>query len=598
MPTPITDHLAWLQDTCNVYLIQRHGKTLLIDCGTDFSSDRLHGSGISSIDTIMLTHFHRDQCSAAHRLSKEGARLVVPFAERILFEESDLQKASYDTYDNYTSHYQPFGPLENLIPDDYAFDYNTMTWQDVQFEVVPLPGHTFGAVGYLFEIDGRRVLACGDLISAPGKIHEYFWSQWAYMDFKGHINHMESLKAAQNHKVDLVLPGHGPPFVPTDEAFSSLLQAMEEIYELFHGQPFTSFRPHFRSLSEHVIEVSNSVANTYIVKDDSGHAVIHDSGYVSNAPITANPHRYIDHLTPYLESDLGIHTVEWFLPSHYHDDHLAGYPALMAKYGTKVVSSPELKDILEHPERYDMPCLLPQGIKVDKVVDRGKAFHWRGIDFYIEQHPGQTWYHHLTRFEVDDKRFLSIGDNISGLSFRNERDHIHSFIPKNRTPVSSYSDMPRQILDINPDMLLTGHGGGVAHDREMTLKWRDWMDRWTTLFTTIIDQPHANLGMDPHWVEIHPYKVRISPGDTVTFNLRITNHENENRSFNIRFRSVGHVSINPETIQQTIPAKSRKQYQFTATFPTEFTTHALPIFADVTWNGKRLGEISEAIGFW
>ncbi|MFN0170883.1 MAG: hypothetical protein ACKV22_31075 [Bryobacteraceae bacterium] len=38
--------------------------------------------------------------------------------------------------------------------------------------------------------------------------------------------------------------------------------------------------------------------------------------------------------------------VEWLLPTHYHDDHLAGYPALRARYGTKVVSSPELKAIL------------------------------------------------------------------------------------------------------------------------------------------------------------------------------------------------------------------------------------------------------------
>ena len=83
-----------------------------------------------------------------------------------------------------------------------------------------------------------------------------------------------------------------------------------------------------------------------------GHALFIDCGYTSNAPISANPHRYIDHLSPYLETELGIHTVEWFLPTHYHDDHLAGYPMLQARYGTRVVSSPELKDLLEHPENY------------------------------------------------------------------------------------------------------------------------------------------------------------------------------------------------------------------------------------------------------
>src|SRR5690606_27746732 len=136
------------------------------------------------------------------------------------------------------------------------------------------------------------------------------------------------------------------------------------------------------------------------------HALMIDCGYTSGAPITANPHRFIDHLLPALERALGIEQVEWFLPSHYHDDHLAGYPALQARYDTKVAASPELKDILEHAERYEMPCLVAQGMTVHQVVERGAAFHWRGIDFFIEQHPGQTLYHHLIFFEVDATRFL------------------------------------------------------------------------------------------------------------------------------------------------------------------------------------------------
>ena len=39
----------------------------------------------------------------------------------------------------------------------------------------------------------------------------------------------------------------------------------------------------------------------------------------------------------------------------------------------------ELKDIIEHPERYDMPCLVPQGVRVDHVVGRGAVFEGRGF---------------------------------------------------------------------------------------------------------------------------------------------------------------------------------------------------------------------------
>jgi len=33
-------------------------------------------------------------------------------------------------------------------------------------------------------------------------------------------------------------------------------------------------------------------------------------------------------------------------------------------------------------------------------------------------------------------------------------------------------------------------------------------------------------------------------------------------------------------------------------FPAVFSTHSLPALADVTWNGRHLGEIAEAIAYW
>ncbi|MDA0747236.1 MAG: MBL fold metallo-hydrolase [bacterium] len=592
----LSEHLFWIADTCSVYGVRANGKTLLIDCGTGIRPGADRGAG--SVEQVFLTHFHRDQCASAPAWQTHGAGVVVPFSEKRFYEEADLLRAGYDIYDNYTSYYPTFGPLQDVTPEGYAHDYEALTWQGMRFEVVPLPGHTFGSVGYLFEVDGERVLACGDLMSAPGKMHEYYSSQWRYMDFQGHAQHLESLKRAEALGVDRVLPGHGVPFEATREAFGELRSALEELYALFHGRRYEYFHPVFRRLTPHVVEVSNAEAKSYLICDDAGHAVMIDCGYTDHARISANPHRFIDHLTPHLERELGIRTVEWFLPSHYHDDHLAGLPALQAKYGTQVVSSPELKDILEHPERYDMPCLVPRETHVDQVVNRGEAFQWRGIDFYMEQHPGQTLYHHLIRFEVDRRRFLSIGDNISGACFREKRDYIHSFIPKNRTPVSSYGDMPRQILEAQPHVLLTGHGGAVLFDEGKTERWQEWMDRWQALFTQILDQPHADMGMDPHWVEFYPYKVRIQPGETVRYTVTVRNYEEDVRVCALRFRSVEGVGLEPQEVEMRVRGGESSQCEVEARFPEAFKTHSLPVVADVTWNGQALGEIAEAIAYW
>ena len=596
----VTDHLFFIEDTCSVYAICVDDRILLIDSGTRLTSTMLKASSIGSgvVDRTLLTHFHRDQCSSASRFQAEGAQIVIPFAEQRFLEETDLLKASYDTYDNYTSFYPGRGLLTDLRADLYAFDYESLTWCDIHFNVVPLPGHTFGSVGYQFEIDGQRILACGDLMSAPGKVRDYFWSQWRYMDFQGHVNHLESLRTVSDLKLDIILPGHGEPFTPTTQAFAELQSPMETLYEMFHGSVLEYFRPEFRQLSPHVFEVVNSIARTYIVRDDSGHAVCIDCGYTSSVPISGNPHRFVDQLIPYLKTDLGIETVEWFFPSHYHDDHLAGYPALVARYGTKLVSSPEMLDILENPQNYDMPCLVPRGAQVDRVIDRGTPFNWRGIDFFLEQHPGQTLYHHLIWFTVDGKKFLCVGDNISGLCFRENRDYIHSFIPKNRTPVSSYVDMPRQILEHAPDFILTGHGGAAPFEKSKVEQWGDWMVRWETLFTQIIDQPHPNMGMDPHWIEFYPYKIRISPGQTVTFQVHVTNHELKSRTCQLQFRSVDGVSISPENSEITLRPNEKGICKVEVTFPKLFETHSLPIVADAIWNGRALGEVAEAIAYW
>lgn len=592
----ITPELFLHDGTCSTYMLRRGGRSLLIDCG-QWTPDQATEAGGESVDRLLLTHFHRDQCGAAPVWAEAGVRVGYPAAEKRFFEEGDLLRAGYDTYDNYTAYYPTRGPLEDVVGES-VLDYSALEWEGVRIEAVPLPGHTFGSLGYFFELDGARYLACGDLLAAPGKLHEYYSSQWSYMSFQGHVNLLESLEAVGQLGVDVFLPGHGRPFASADAGIDGLSARLAELYELFHGQPYASFRPVFRRLSERVFEVSNSSANSYFVADGEGNGLCIDCGYVSGAMISANPHRFIDRLTPYLEQETGIRRVEWFLPSHYHDDHLAGLSALQLKYGTRVACSPEVADIIERPERYEMPCLVPLPAKVNRIVGRGEIFHWRGVDFRIEQFPGQTWYHHLITFEADGRRYLSIGDNISGLCFREQRDFIHSFIPKNRTPVSAYRDMPKQILERAPDTILTGHGGAVECERDRVERWQVWMDRWAELFEEIIAQPCADMGMDPHWIEFYPYKVQARPGEEVEMEVRVRNHEEEERACILRFRASGGARVEPVEERLELAAGEDGACRVRLTLPEKREVHAWTVAADVKWDGKALGEIAEGIVYW
>ena len=67
----LTDHIFFIQDTCSIYGITVNGKTLLIDCGT--SPATLETNGVHGVDQVLLTHFHRDTCSAAAHWKQGGA---------------------------------------------------------------------------------------------------------------------------------------------------------------------------------------------------------------------------------------------------------------------------------------------------------------------------------------------------------------------------------------------------------------------------------------------------------------------------------------------------------------------------------------------
>ena len=156
-----------------------NGRGLVIGCG-QLDPDQVTGQvGLDTVDRLLLTHFHRDQCGAAAEWMREGTAVSIPFSEKRFFEEGDILRASYDTYDNYTAYYPTFSALEDIEGEPIT-DYDSVLWQGIAFQAIPLPGHTFGSTGYLFELDGLRMLAvamswlrresCTNITAASGRI--------------------------------------------------------------------------------------------------------------------------------------------------------------------------------------------------------------------------------------------------------------------------------------------------------------------------------------------------------------------------------------------------------------------------------------------
>lgn len=109
-------------------------------------------------------------------------------------------------------HHLPVGTgygLHPPVPTDIKIDDDTLLdLCGVKIAALRLPGHTFGSMGWMFEREGKRFVAIGDLIMPDG-----------VLGYAGSINFspyqvLESLKKLDGLNVDLILPGHGPVVGP------------------------------------------------------------------------------------------------------------------------------------------------------------------------------------------------------------------------------------------------------------------------------------------------------------------------------------------------------------------------------------------------
>ena len=101
------------------------------------------------------------------------------------------------------------------------------------------------------------------------------------------------------------------------------------------------------------------------------------------------------------------------IPTHYHDDHVAGLDLLRDVEGTEVWAPENVAPILLEPSRYDLPCLWFHSIDVDRVLTLGEPLRWHEYELLLHPLPGHTLYAVAIEVEVDGKRILATGDQQS-----------------------------------------------------------------------------------------------------------------------------------------------------------------------------------------
>jgi len=601
--TRLSPSLWWYRDTCNVYLWTSGERGLLIDFGSGGILDVLERTGVREIEAIVHTHHHRDQCGGDDRAAELGIPIWVPERERGLFATAEAFWTTRRTYDSYDASSLGFSRTTSVPVARGLRDHERVTWSGGVFEAVPTPGHTKGSLSIVAEIDGGLVAASGDLITGHGRVPTLHDLQWQYgmPDAVGAALHSAVTLARRGPAT--LLPSHGAPIADAGASLRALIGSLRDLAGLLAeirrnrlwttwpssvDQPLTRILPH-------LWVNSNSVANTYALVDDDGEALILDYGFPSWDHFFADQ-RFVAHTLDEFRAEAGLRRVRATVPSHYHDDHLAGVPWLQREHGAEAWIHDSFAGIVAEPARYDLPCLLPEPIRVDRVLADGDLVEHAGAALETFHMPGHTMFALGLAGVLDGVRVAYTGDNLLAGALSPLR--ASAPIYRNVLRLESIRLGVERLIDHEPELLLTGHTGALEVSRADLDEFVAWARALELVVGRLAPVPGLeDEALDPYVARFDPYRATVVAGSSHTTTVIVTNHADQPRPAVVRLRVPAAWRLKPPGgVSVDVPAGGATA---SASFAIDVPAGTRPgrhvLTADVDLDGEPRGELAETL---
>jgi len=602
-PRKLTDNLWVFEDTCNVYLVKDGANAVLIDFGSGKILDHLASIGVSKVDFVLHTHHHRDQCQGDHKANAKGIPVAVPAHEKHLFADAENFWRNRRVYHLYYVR-NDFNTLtRNVRVARTMADYSTFRWRNIDFFVLPTPGHTLGSITLLATVDRRRVAFSGDLVCAPGKIHTLYDTQVNYGGSEGVDLGIFSLRRLGEQRPAVLCPSHGEPMSDASSAIETTANRLTDYYRFqTGGAPSAENKPY--GVSPHFVAHYQTNASFYAVISDSGKALFVDYGSASQlhfnnferATAVTDRIRFVEHSIDELKRNYGLKSVDVVMPSHMHDDHINGFPYLIRQYGTQVWCYENMVDVIENPRGWNLGCILGEPFKVSRSFRHGEKFRWEEFEFEVTHSPGHTEYQMAMFGTIDGNRVAFTGDAFFDAG-RKDGVLRHNLIFRNHVENDSHVKSIRNLIQREPALIAPGHGRPYAVTREMLLATEKNVRRQQQFFFDLLPEGMTNFGLDPSWVRLYPYQILTTPGETVRLQVHVQNYKPSPMRMEVAIAAPPEWKIEPDVVKFEVPANSTAQRPVSLAIPKSWSPRSsrFAIAADVVSDGKYLGEITEAV---
>ncbi len=533
--TRLGEHLLVHRGPVNVGIICEGGRAFLIDCSAGLSA-ALREAGIMRVERIVFTHHHRDQCCGAQALAAAGSRIGVPAAERDLFADP---LAYWNDDRSLWRVYQAFRPdhltlAEPLRVDDALEDGNELHFGRAVIRVLDTPGHTDGGISYLVEVDGRKVVFCGDCIYDEGRVWDVYSLQkgfsrggqqiGGYHGFMGdRWRLVESLGRIRSLGADMLVPSHGILIKDPAKAIDTLVERFERCYEnyvaisaLRHYFPklFTDYagRPGQMPVRPGIAppDCLRHFGTTWMLVSETGAAFVMDVGSPS----------IVEDIKKRLAQG-EIRRVEGLWVTHYHFDHTDGILAFQREFSCPCITDRRLAEVLTDPAAWRLPCLAPEPIRVHQPMEDGQSWSWHEFKMTSFFYPGQTRYHSALLVAGKGLRMLFVGDSHTMSGIDDYCAHNRNWLGRG----TGFQYCLSLIEKLEPTHIFNCHvNDAFTFTPEEIRFMRDNLDERERMFGRLFPWDHANYGMDGSWVRCQPYLQKAAAGARVRVKVVVTNH--------------------------------------------------------------------------
>ena len=605
--TRLSEHLLVYHGPINVGIVRDGAKALLIDCGDASVAKVLPKLGITTVQQILFTHHHRDQACGAYDMAAAGAKIAVPAAERPFFENP----ADYWDDKHVWRMFQSFRPGRLLLTrplqvDAALTDGEKITFGPAKISVLSTPGHTEGAVSYLVEVDGNRVVFCGDCIYDEGQVWNVYSLQkgfskngqqiGGYHGFMGdRWRLVESLGRIKDLRPKMLAPSHGKLMNEPARAIDTLARRFETCYENYVGisalrhyfpRLFTDYegRPDQMPILPGIKPPSclRHLGTTWMLVSRSGAAFVMDAGSPG----------IVQQIEGMLQQGQ-IKSVDGLWVTHYHFDHTDGIPKFQQQFDCPCTTDRRLAEVLTDPKAWRLPCLSPVPIRVDRPMKDGQSWQWREFKLTSYFYPGQTLYHAALLVEGRGLRMFFAGDS-------HTPSGIDDYCAYNRNWLGrdvGFQYCISLIERLEPTHIFNCHvDRAFSFTPEQIRFMRKNLDRREELFGELVPWDHANYALDESWVRCYPYAQQAKPGEQLRLKVVITNHSTDPRAAACR-------AVLPQALggrptpwaEAEVPAKMERDLPLVLRIPPGAPggRHVVPV--DVRYGRWHLPQFAEAI---